>query len=58
MKTFLKETINELHMVKWPIARDVWYASAIVIISSLLIGYFLTGMDGLFGQALRIFINN
>ena len=57
MKKFLKQVLEEMKLVKWPQGKDVWAASVLVIVLSLVMGYFLTIVDTGFKEALRLFIS-
>ncbi len=53
---FLKDTRNEMRHVVWPSrARTVAY-TLIIIVFSLAVGYFLSGVDSVFRAGLRSLI--
>lgn len=54
--TFLKETRNELHHVIWPSHRRAIAYTVIIIVLSLVVGYFLNGIDVAFRVLLAHFI--
>ncbi|HUG85378.1 MAG TPA: preprotein translocase subunit SecE [Euzebya sp.] len=47
---FLKEVRVELRRVAWPSRPEVVQYSLIVLVTTLLIGAFIFGLDQLFGQ--------
>jgi preprotein translocase subunit SecE len=47
---FLKEVRTELRRVAWPSRGEVVQYSLIVLVTTILIGAFIFGMDQLFGQ--------
>lgn len=54
--TFLKETRNELRHVVWPSHRRAITYTLIIIVMSLVLGYFLNGVDVAFRALLAHFI--
>ncbi|MFH1187005.1 MAG: preprotein translocase subunit SecE [Candidatus Levyibacteriota bacterium] len=46
--TFLKEVRDELKKVVWPTRNEVVRLTSIVILVSLLVGFFLGGLDYVF----------
>lgn len=53
---FLKEVNHELKKVKWPTQRQSLNITAMVIILSIAIAYYLGAFDQLFGYLLENFI--
>ncbi len=47
---FLREVRTELRRVAWPTRNEVVQYSLIVLVSTLLIGAYIFGLDQLFGQ--------
>ncbi|MCX6783622.1 MAG: preprotein translocase subunit SecE [candidate division WWE3 bacterium] len=56
-KQFLIEARDELKKVIWPSRRQLLKLSGIVIGVSIVIGFYLGGLDALLGQALKLAIN-
>lgn len=55
---FIKETFIELKKVVWPTKRQVIVNTIIVIIASILMAVFITGVDSIFSYVdNRIFLN-
>lgn len=54
--TFLKETAGELKKVVWPSRDEVIRLTMVVILISLIVGFFLGGLDYLFTNLFRFLI--
>lgn len=51
---FLSETKEELQKVTWPTRAEVTRLTIIVIVSSLIVGVYIGGVDFLFTKALEL----
>lgn len=56
IKSFLKEVFTELKKVSWPSRQETLRYTLIVLITLLLLGMFLGGIDFLFTTFLNKFI--
>lgn len=56
LANFLSESRDELKKVVWPTRRNVFKLSAIVIGVAIVIGFYLSGLDALFGQGVQMLI--
>lgn len=56
LKNFFIESRQELKQVQWPTRREAVYLTGIVIVLSLVLAFFLGGLDYLFSYVLRTFI--
>jgi preprotein translocase subunit SecE len=54
--TFLKEVRDELKKVVWPTRDEVVRLTSIVILVSLLVGFFLGGLDYVFTTLMTLII--
>lgn len=54
--SFLKEVRDELKKVVWPTRDEVIRLTSIVILVSLLVGFFLGGLDYVFTKLMSIII--
>lgn len=54
--TFLKETQEELKKVVWPKREEVIRLTLLVIIISLIVGFFIGGLDFVFTKITEFFI--
>jgi len=54
--TFLKEVRDELKKVVWPTRDEVIRLTALVIIISLAVGFFLGGLDYVFTKLMALVI--
>lgn len=54
--TFLKETREELKKVTWPTQQEVVRLTAIVVIVSLLVGFFIGALDFVFTKGVETII--
>jgi preprotein translocase subunit SecE len=54
--TFLKEVRDELKKVVWPTRDEVIRLTAVVIIVSLIVGFFLGGLDYIFTKLMALII--
>ena len=55
-RRFLSEVRNEMNRVSWPARREVWATTLVVILTSMLFGVYLWGIDlGLSWVVDRIF---
>jgi preprotein translocase subunit SecE len=50
---YLKETKGELKHVNWPTKKETMYYTLLVIVLSIVIGYYLGVFDFIFAQALQ-----
>jgi preprotein translocase subunit SecE len=48
---------DELKKVTWPSKQEALNLTAVVVIISFLIGIYVGGLDSLFAQILKLFIN-
>ena len=55
--TFLKEVQDELKKVVWPTRPEVIRLTFVVIFISLIVGFFLGGIDMVLVKLVEIFIN-
>lgn len=54
--TYLKESKSELAKVIWPTKRETVRLSVVVIIVSLVVGAYITGLDALFAKITETFL--
>ena len=54
--TFLKEVRDELKKVVWPTRDEVIRLTSLVIIISLIVGFFLGGLDYIFTKLIALII--
>ena len=54
---FFQETIQELKKVTWPTWNEVWQATLVVIIVTLITSAFITLVDFCVSSALKLLIN-
>jgi len=54
--TYLKETISELKLVRWPSARDTTKLTGIVIILSVFVGIYIGVLDYTFTNLLSLIL--
>lgn len=54
--TFLKETREELKKVVWPKREEVVRLTLLVILISLIVGFFIGGLDFVFTKITEFFI--
>jgi len=54
--TFLKETRDELKKVVWPTRDEVIRLTMVVIIVSLIVGFYLGGMDYIFTKLITLIL--
>lgn len=54
---FLTEARDELKKVVWPTRREIAKLSAIVITVTVVIGFYLGGLDALFSRGVQYLIN-
>jgi len=54
--TFLKEVRDELRKVVWPTRDEVIRLTSVVIIVSLIVGFFLGGLDYVFTKLITLII--
>ena len=55
--TFLKEVQDELKKVVWPTRPEVIRLTFVVIFISLIVGFFLGGIDLVLVKGIELFIN-
>ncbi len=55
--TFLKEVQDELKKVVWPTRPEVIRLTFVVIFISLIVGFFLGGIDMVLVKGIELFIN-
>lgn len=55
--TFLKEVQDELKKVVWPTRPEVIRLTVVVVFVSLVVGFFLGGIDILLAKLIELFIN-
>ena len=53
---FLLETKSELRKVSWPDRGDIYRLTALVVVISLLVGLFLTGIDFIFEKFIEFLL--
>jgi preprotein translocase subunit SecE len=54
--TFLKETRDELKKVVWPSRDEVIRLTAVVIIISVIVGFYLGGLDYIFTKLITLIL--
>jgi len=54
--TFLKQTRDELKKVVWPGRQEVTRLTTVVILISLIVGFFLGGLDFVFTKIMEVVI--
>ena len=52
--TYIKETISELKLVRWPTRQETINLTVIVLAISLLVGAYVGGLDFLFTNILKL----
>jgi preprotein translocase subunit SecE len=45
---FVRECIAELHKVQWPTRHELWQATAVVLIVTTVIGFYIFALDSIF----------
>jgi len=55
-REFLLETKSELRKVSWPDKGDVYRLTLLVVIISLSVGLFLTGVDFIFKELIEFLL--
>jgi len=55
-RKFLLETKSELRRVSWPDKGDIYRLTALVVIISLSVGLFLTGIDFVFKEFIEFLL--
>lgn len=53
---FLRETYDELKLVKWPSRQDVINLTGVVILISIVIGAYIGGIDYLFTKVTELIV--
>jgi preprotein translocase subunit SecE len=48
---FVRECIAELRRVQWPDRVHLWQATAVVLVTVAIVGFYLYGLDSIFKQA-------
>jgi preprotein translocase subunit SecE len=56
IKTFFLEVKGELMKVSWPKGKELWGATWVVIIFSIMLAIFIGGIDLLFSRIARILL--
>ncbi len=56
VKTFIEEVIAELKKVSWTPRKDLINATWIVLISAICLGFFITFVDLLLTQGMRVIV--
>lgn len=54
--TFLKETYDELKLVKWPTRNEVVRLTAVVIFISVAVGLYIGGVDYILAKAIELIV--
>lgn len=54
--TFLRETVDELKKVTWPKSQEVVRLTFVVILVSLIVGFFIGTLDFIFTKITEIII--
>ncbi|MEK7534602.1 MAG: preprotein translocase subunit SecE [Patescibacteria group bacterium] len=54
--TFLKQTRDELKKVVWPGRQEVIRLTTVVILISLIVGFFLGGLDFVFTKIMEVVV--
>lgn len=54
--SFLRETVEELKKVQWPTRQEVIRLTLVVIIVSVVVGFFIGGIDFIFAKLIEIVI--
>lgn len=55
---YLKETKAEVAHIKWPTQKETLIHTVLVIVISVLVGVFLSGLDLGFGRAVTSLLNS
>jgi preprotein translocase subunit SecE len=53
--TYLKETVSELKLVRWPTRQETINLTLIVIAISVFVGAYVGGLDFVFTNLLKLF---
>ena len=54
--TFVKQSYDELKKVTWPTREEVIRLTVAVIIISLVVAFFLGGLDALFAKIVQVIV--
>lgn len=52
--SYLRDTLTELKLVRWPSKKDTLNLTVLVIVISLIVGVYVGGLDYLFTNILKI----
>jgi len=53
---FIRETNQELHKVTWPSRDEVWQATLVVIVTTLMLAFFIGAIDFFLSFAMRLML--
>lgn len=53
MKSFLREVRSEMRKVSWPTKNDLYKTTLAVVVSSILFGLYLFGVDFVFSKIIN-----
>jgi preprotein translocase subunit SecE len=56
LKSFFRESKAELKKVTWPVRKQVWHATLVVVLLTAIVGLYLWFVDGILTEILRRFI--
>ncbi|HOQ79782.1 MAG TPA: preprotein translocase subunit SecE [Candidatus Cloacimonadota bacterium] len=56
IQKFIKEVIREMKFVSWPNKHDIKEGTTVVIVISAIVSIFLSLIDLVFGQVIKLFI--
>ena len=51
---FIQETRQELNKVTWPTRVELWQATLVVLVTSLLMAFFVGGVDFVLAAVMRV----
>jgi len=53
---FLRETYDELKLVKWPTVKEVTRLTTIVLIISVIVGMYIGALDWIFAKVMELLL--
>jgi len=56
MKNFIQETKQELNKVTWPSKSELWQSTAVVIVTTFILAFFIGFCDFFLSGAMRFFL--
>ncbi len=54
--TFFKQIWDELKVVVWPTKAEIFRLTGVVILISVIMGFYIGGLDYIFSQAIKVLL--